>query len=255
MISLKYFSTLAILFVASQVSAAPMKGEAGIHLSKRSGSFSGDGTYYTPGLGACGNVNTADQLIAAINAPQFGAYSHPSDSPACYSCAMVTGPLGSVKVKIVDKCPSCKFGSLDLSPAAFNHIALEAQGRVPISWTYVACDGSSEHEEKPAPAKTTPAAHTSTVKPTSTTKTPVPTTTHSVAPASTTTSTRAVVPTVASSNEFAASSACDFERKCISSGLQPEYLTCVNGEAITQSCASGTVCKNLLGDIICTWAD
>ncbi|ORX63315.1 hypothetical protein K493DRAFT_322135 [Basidiobolus meristosporus CBS 931.73] len=223
MISLKYFSTLAILFVASQ-------GEAGIHLSKRSGSFSGDGTYYTPGLGACGNVNTADQLIAAINAPQFGAYSHPSDSPACYSCAM-----------IVDKCPSCKFGSLDLSPAAFNHIALEAQGRVPNLLDLRRL--------------TTPAAHTSTVKPTSTTKTPVPTTTHSVAPASTTTSTRAVVPTVASSNEFAASSACDFERKCISSGLQPEYLTCVNGEAITQSCASGTVCKNLLGDIICTWAD
>ncbi|KAK9760397.1 hypothetical protein K7432_015612 [Basidiobolus ranarum] len=328
MISLKSFSTISILAIlfAAQTSAAPMKGEAGIHFSKRS-SFSGDGTYYTPGLGACGVVNGPTELIAALNAPQFGPYANPSHSPACYSCALVNGPLGSVKVKIVDKCPTCKFGSLDLSPAAFNHIALEAQGRVHITWTYVACDGAPEEQQaavevhknvkptveskKPVEPKPTVEVKKSVeakptvevkksveakptvevkksveVKPTVSVKKSVeakptvsvkksveakptvkavPTTssTTSVVHTSTSTSTSSVVRTQTSSTATsvpvmptmsAEPEVCNFIRQCVNPGIAQEYETCTNGQVVMQSCASGTVCENLFGDIICTWA-
>ncbi|POG80013.1 hypothetical protein GLOIN_2v1520644 [Rhizophagus irregularis DAOM 181602=DAOM 197198] len=49
-------------------------------------------------------------------------------------CVKITGPKGIVKVKIMDKCPICKFGDIDLSPAAFNVIGDESQGRILIRW-------------------------------------------------------------------------------------------------------------------------
>ncbi|KAL1920041.1 uncharacterized protein VTP21DRAFT_1187 [Calcarisporiella thermophila] len=98
------------------------------------GQFSGDGTFYNVGLGACGKTNNDKELVAALNAPQFGGGNN--NSPVCGKRATVKGPKGSVTVTIVDKCPGCKSGDLDLSPAAFNKIADAAQGRVPISWSF-----------------------------------------------------------------------------------------------------------------------
>ncbi|KAJ2214496.1 hypothetical protein EV179_002901 [Coemansia sp. RSA 487] len=84
--------------------------------------FSGDGTYFTPGLGSCGKTNAEDEFIAAINAPQYGTYANPNNAPVCGRCALVKGALGRVKVTITDKCPPCKHGDLDLSPVAFMEI-------------------------------------------------------------------------------------------------------------------------------------
>ncbi|KAJ2794300.1 hypothetical protein H4R21_005553 [Coemansia helicoidea] len=103
------------------------------------GAYGGEGTYFAPGMGSCGKVNTGGDLIAAINAPQYGVYANPNLAAVCGRCALVTGPLGSVKVTITDRCPVCKHGDLDLSPTAYNKIALEAAGRVPISWKFVPC--------------------------------------------------------------------------------------------------------------------
>ena len=49
----------------------------------------------------------------------------------------VTGPKGTVTVRIVDLCPGCKAGDLDLSQEAFARIANLAQGRVAITWQVV----------------------------------------------------------------------------------------------------------------------
>jgi len=99
-------------------------------------SGSGDGTYYDPGIGtgSCGTLHTGDEFVAALNAPQYGSFANPNDSPVCGKCVQVTGPKGTVKVKIVDKCPVCKNGDIDLSPAAFDKIADEAAGRVTVTW-------------------------------------------------------------------------------------------------------------------------
>lgn len=98
--------------------------------------FSGDGTFYTVGLGSCGETNSDSELVAALNAPQMGVSSNPNGNPNCHRKAHVKGPKGSVMVTIVDTCPPCKYGDLDLSPTAFGKIADFKRGRVPITWTW-----------------------------------------------------------------------------------------------------------------------
>ncbi|PWA01131.1 hypothetical protein BB558_002784 [Smittium angustum] len=108
--------------------------------SPAGGQFSGDGTFYDAGLGSCGWNNSNSDFIAAINAPQYGNTANPNNAPVCGQCALVTGPNGnSVKVKIVDRCPVCAYGSLDLSPAAFNVLASPDAGRISITWDFVPC--------------------------------------------------------------------------------------------------------------------
>jgi expansin (peptidoglycan-binding protein) len=45
-------------------------------------------------------------------------------------------------VRIVDECPDFSAGQLDLHPAAFAELAPTSEGRIPINWTFVACDVS-----------------------------------------------------------------------------------------------------------------
>lgn len=97
----------------------------------------GEGTYYdfANGDGACTfGPSPGDLDVAALNDPQWDG------SAACGACAQVTGPKGTVRVRIVDRCPECKAGDLDLSPQAFAKIADLPQGRVAISWQLVVCD-------------------------------------------------------------------------------------------------------------------
>ena len=98
----------------------------------------GEGTYYSAdGSGACGfspPSGGGELLVAAMNAPQYDG------SNVCGMCAHIKGPQGEVTVRIVDLCPECKHGDLDLSPDAFAHIAPLADGRVKISWTEVRCE-------------------------------------------------------------------------------------------------------------------
>eukprot|EP00026_Physarum_polycephalum_P023761 Phypoly_transcript_29267.p1 GENE.Phypoly_transcript_29267~~Phypoly_transcript_29267.p1 ORF type:complete len:128 (+),score=14.33 Phypoly_transcript_29267:53-385(+) len=90
--------------------------------------YSGQATYFYPGLGACGWTNGNNDLIAAVNAAQY--------SGTCGRYATVHGPNGSVRVQLVDKCPGCAYGDLDLSPAAFQKIAPLSAGRVSITWDF-----------------------------------------------------------------------------------------------------------------------
>lgn len=97
----------------------------------------GDGTYYTfaDGSGACLYDKTSDVHIAALNAPDW------ANSSWCGACADVTGPNGNtVRVRIVDECADCAKGQLDFHPDAFAMLAPKEQGRISISWTFVACD-------------------------------------------------------------------------------------------------------------------
>lgn len=96
---------------------------------------SGVATYYdATGEGACSFDATPNDLdVAAIDMPQWNG------SAPCGACAAVTGPKGSVTVRIVDLCPGCEKGHLDLSMEAFAKIADVSAGRVPISWQLVPC--------------------------------------------------------------------------------------------------------------------
>ncbi|MBS2014794.1 MAG: hypothetical protein JST00_18035 [Deltaproteobacteria bacterium] len=94
---------------------------------------SGEATYYdADGTGACGFPKSSDFMVAAMNGAQYS-------KSICGKCVEVTGPLGKVTVRVVDLCPGCKRGDLDLSQTAFQKIAKLSAGRVPITWHYVAC--------------------------------------------------------------------------------------------------------------------
>jgi expansin (peptidoglycan-binding protein) len=80
---------------------------------------SGIATYYSAtGEGACMlDASPGDMNVTAINAVEWGG------SAWCGTCIDVTGPSGSVRVRVVDLCPECEAGHLDLSREAFAQIA------------------------------------------------------------------------------------------------------------------------------------
>lgn len=104
--------------------------------SSGSSSYSGDATYYGTGLGSCGHDSKDTDLIVALNYRQMDNGANPNKNPLCGKKITAKGPSGSVTVTIVDTCPGCAEGDLDLSPAAFSKIANMALGRVPVTWSF-----------------------------------------------------------------------------------------------------------------------
>ncbi|KAF9443279.1 hypothetical protein P691DRAFT_764431 [Macrolepiota fuliginosa MF-IS2] len=92
--------------------------------------FTGQATWYFPGLGSCGLTNGNNDLIMALNAPQY----NPS---VCGRRARIFYQGKSVDVTVVDRCADCPFGNVDLSPAAFNQISNQDAGRIPVTWQYI----------------------------------------------------------------------------------------------------------------------
>ena len=94
----------------------------------------GQATYYdADGTGACSFDAGSDFLIAAMNMADYG------NATWCGGCVHVVGPSGDVTVRIVDECPGCAPGGLDLSETAFSMISPLSAGRVDISWQQVDC--------------------------------------------------------------------------------------------------------------------
>lgn len=103
----------------------------------------GEGTYYdATGAGNCSfDATPNDLMVAAMNHPDYGT------ADWCGACLEVTGPQGtSVRVRVVDQCPECNTGDLDLSPQAFEMLSPLSAGRIAISWHEVACDVSGPVE-------------------------------------------------------------------------------------------------------------
>ena len=96
----------------------------------------GEATFYTfaSGAGSCMFDSTPnDLMVGAMNDVDYG------NSQVCGECVSLTGPNGIILIRIVDRCPGCLQGDIDLSPLAFSLIADTALGRVPISWKVVPC--------------------------------------------------------------------------------------------------------------------
>jgi expansin (peptidoglycan-binding protein) len=93
----------------------------------------GIATYYTAtGDGACMfGPSPGDLMVAAMNAVEY------NNSAVCGEYVHVIGPKGEVTVRIVDLCPECQAGHLDLSREAFAKIADLPLGIVTISWQVV----------------------------------------------------------------------------------------------------------------------
>jgi expansin (peptidoglycan-binding protein) len=129
---------LVVVLVACGGSSTPGGGDdtVGGSCSDVPADKTGDGTYYdATGAGNCGfDATPNDLMVAAMNHTDY------SNAAWCGACLAVTGPNGSVTVRVVDQCPECQSGDLDLSPQAFQMMSPLAAGRIPITWHEVACD-------------------------------------------------------------------------------------------------------------------
>lgn len=93
---------------------------------------SGEATYYqATGKGNCSFDASDDLMVVAINTKDYAT------AALCGTHIAVNGPDGTVIVRVVDRCPGCKQGGLDLSRQAFERISTLDKGRVPVTWKVV----------------------------------------------------------------------------------------------------------------------
>ncbi|KAM5543881.1 hypothetical protein V8D89_002498 [Ganoderma adspersum] len=126
------FSVAAAIVALS----ATTSGFAKVHMSKSGG----DATYYTPGVGSCGRNNVESDFIVAVDHATItsfpGAGANPNLNPMCGRKMRVTHGKQSVVVTVVDTCPGCAVGSVDLTPAAFKKLGPLSVGRIHgVKWT------------------------------------------------------------------------------------------------------------------------
>lgn len=122
----------------------------------------GDLTYYSPGLGACGVDSTDNDAIVSVSHYVFDAVqtgSDPNQNPLCGRKIRATrvdertGKQVSIDVKVVDRCKclhwvgssipltwtgtGCEPTDLDVSPAMFDKMADHDLGRVTMTWAWL----------------------------------------------------------------------------------------------------------------------
>ncbi|QRV88758.1 hypothetical protein RhiJN_16776 [Ceratobasidium sp. AG-Ba] len=93
----------------------------------------GRGTWYTPGLGNCGGHNNSKDMVVALSTKSYGGGKY------CGKKIKITNKKNgkSCTATIVDSCPGCAAGDLDLSPAAFKKMAPLDDGVMPVDWDFV----------------------------------------------------------------------------------------------------------------------
>ncbi|KAL8627694.1 hypothetical protein Q9189_006591 [Teloschistes chrysophthalmus] len=99
--------------------------------------YSGDMTYYTPGLGSCGLVHSSSDLVVALSIPMMGNGANPNNNPKCGSWIGIWNPVTKTKheAQVVDTCFACQYTDIDVSPALFKLVAPDGDGRVHgIDW-------------------------------------------------------------------------------------------------------------------------
>jgi expansin (peptidoglycan-binding protein) len=95
-------------------------------------SIHGIATHYTlwSGGGNCSYPGPpADKLFVAMSPSEYDS------AGSCGSYLEVTGPHGNkVRVEVIDQCPECKAGHIDLSFPAFARLAPLKAGLIPVSY-------------------------------------------------------------------------------------------------------------------------
>jgi expansin len=89
--------------------------------------------YVLSGTGNCSFQNPpANDLFVALSPAEYDS------AAACGGYVRVTGPDGSVIVQVIDQCPPCATGHLDLSEPAFAKLAPLSAGLINVSYSYLA---------------------------------------------------------------------------------------------------------------------
>jgi expansin (peptidoglycan-binding protein) len=96
--------------------------------------IAGTATHYVlTGTGNCSYPSPpADGLYVALSPAEYHG------AAACGGYVEVSGPDGSVRAEVIDQCPPCASGHIDLSEAAFARIAPLSAGLVSVTYRAVA---------------------------------------------------------------------------------------------------------------------
>nr|GAT43959.1 predicted protein [Mycena chlorophos] len=138
-------------------------------------------TYYSAGLGACGQTNGDGDFIVALNQDTFG-YSYPSEY--CWKKIQMEYNGKSTQATIMDSCPGCPSPSgLDLTPGLFSYFADQSEGVIYGTWWFVDGDDSTTTSTHHTTTSTHTTTHTTYTPPT-TTHTTTSTTTHTTSSSS-----------------------------------------------------------------------
>ncbi|GAA5949227.1 hypothetical protein JCM3765_003337 [Sporobolomyces pararoseus] len=120
-------------------SQAPPAAPTAITLT---GTHTGEGTWFAPGLGACGTIANDDSPIVAVSHllyDQFpGATLNPNLNPICGQKIRATYQGKSVDVSVQDRCEGCAMWDLDFSPKLFGELADLGIGRLKgVEWAFI----------------------------------------------------------------------------------------------------------------------
>ncbi|PBK96703.1 hypothetical protein ARMGADRAFT_1163100 [Armillaria gallica] len=115
-------------------------------------------TFYDVGLGACGTNSVASDFMVALNSQQYGG-GYPG--PNCFQTITMTYNGKTTTATILDECPGCPYGGLDLSRGLFDFFADESAGVIYGTWNFgsgggAAPSSSSSTWVAPTTTSTTP---------------------------------------------------------------------------------------------------
>ena len=105
-----------------------------------SGLLTGQGTYYDPGLGACGYTNAESDRIVAISHELFDSFGtgNPNNNPVCGHKIKATYNGKTTVATVVDRCEGCAYGDLDFTRTGFQDLASLDLGRLSgLKWSWV----------------------------------------------------------------------------------------------------------------------
>ena len=88
------------------------------------------------GLGACGRFNSDNDAVVALSPAQYGNDPNPNNAAVCGRWITIRANGRTTAAQVVDKCPGCASGSIDVSPAIFDDIADLGVGRIRVDWEF-----------------------------------------------------------------------------------------------------------------------
>ncbi|KAM6500846.1 RlpA-like double-psi beta-barrel-containing domain containing protein [Amanita muscaria] len=103
-------------------------------------------TFYDVGLGACGKNSQPGDFMVALNSAQYGG-GYPG--PNCFKSITMIANGKTTTAVILDECPGCPWGGLDLSRGLFQFFASESAGVIYGTWFFN--DGSGGGTISPPP--------------------------------------------------------------------------------------------------------
>lgn len=125
--SLNAITKLAALMAATLSTAAVIDTRSP-SADASAASYSGEMTYFNPGLGACGQTNNDNDAVCAVSSAVYNS------GGACGKTATIHYNGKTVTCKVVDLCPSCATGNIDVSPSVFQTVSPLSAGRIPVTW-------------------------------------------------------------------------------------------------------------------------